>query len=114
MIANWFADGQHVLQLAGGAIFVAGQALTLWRTFVIGRRQEVLHTLVHANDDLILSELSTAQKSLERVVATVAGDRRKICAPPPVWANGGLGRRATDKPPDPAPGRPARNGNAEP
>ena len=100
--ANWFADGQHILTLATGTILVAGQAVQFWRQNVLNGRVLALHSFVQHNDKEILSEISTAQASLNKVVEAIVGriDRRKSApgAPIPTWANGGLGRRATDPP----------------
>jgi len=100
--ANWFADGQHILTLAGGTLLFLGQALQFWRQTVGNQRVAALHRAVQHNDAEILGELSTAQKSLDKVVGVISGrsDRRlnPPNTPPPVWANGGLGRRATDQP----------------
>lgn len=100
MTPNWFADGQHILALGGGVLLLASQAAQFWRANVTSERVGALHTIVQANDKEILGELSAAQRSLDKVVSAMTGrDRRKNPpGPPPVWANGGRGRRATDAP----------------
>ncbi len=106
MTPNWFADGQHILVLAGGAVAIVGQGLTIWRTLVIGQRQTELHNIVQANDKEILGELSAAQRSIDKVVSAFTGRDRRRNSPGstiPVWANGGRGRRVDDSGPPPAP-----------
>jgi hypothetical protein len=96
---NWYADGQHILALGGGALIFGAQVVNFWRQNVAGQRITALHRAVTDNDKEILDELSTAQKSLDAVVATITSrERRKApsSTPPPAWANGGLGRRASD------------------
>ena len=74
-MVNWFADIEHIEILAGGAITLGLNAATLWRSVVLGQRQAVLRRMVEANDGVILTELSTAQKSLDTVVAALSGGR---------------------------------------
>jgi hypothetical protein len=106
--ANWFQDGQHLLVLGGGVIIFAGQAVQFWRQNVGNERVRELHNIVQSNDKEILGELSAAQRSLDKVVTAIVGrvDRRKSPpGKPPIWANGGAGRRAGDAggpPPAPA------------
>lgn len=98
---NWYADGEHALALGGGTLIFAAQALNFWRQNVAGQRIAALHRAVSANDTAILGELSNAQRSLDTVVSKITGgDRRRANpkAPPPIWANGGRGRRAGDAP----------------
>lgn len=98
MTPNWFADGQHILALGGGALLFATQCVNFWRANVTNQRVGVLHQLVQDNDAEILGELSSAQRALDNVITTISGrDRRKNPPGPiPVWANGGRGRRASD------------------